>query len=139
MPASAAPRAKAMVSSGVRWADSTRTSATIPKDRRVWTASSMIDESDELPMMMATDMGAFCPTVAFWSYRPVRRAPTPRHLAPCVGGLDRWGSGDPLLLRSGPRLRVPVRPARETGPARSRNRQVASHHQLNSHHQLKRG
>src|SRR5580704_4611154 len=62
MPASTAPRANAMVSSGVRWAESTLTSTGIPNERRVWTASSMIDESEALPMMMATDMPAFCPT-----------------------------------------------------------------------------
>jgi 5,10-methylenetetrahydromethanopterin reductase len=56
-----APRAKAMVSSGVRWAESTRTFAGIPKERRVWTASSMIDESDERPVRTATDLSALCP------------------------------------------------------------------------------
>ena len=61
IPSAAAPRANARVSSGVRCAESTRTSTGILNARRVWTASSMMDASDALPMMMATDMCAFCP------------------------------------------------------------------------------
>ena len=64
-PRSAAVRANSMASSGVRWAEMTRTSTGTPNERRVWTASSMIDASDELPMTMATDMSPYC-------VRPVR-------------------------------------------------------------------
>ncbi len=94
------PRAKATVSSGVRWADRTRISTGTSKERRIWTASSMTDESEELPMRMATDMVGILPDpgAGFTSTASLSGAtsagPTPVRWAPPTVHPVRTGPGD---------------------------------------------
>ena len=46
--------AKATISSGVRWADNTRTSTSTPSSRRIAAAGSMVGRSESLPITTAT-------------------------------------------------------------------------------------
>jgi len=49
-----APVANSTIASGVRWAESTRTSTAIPKRSRIWTAGAMVGRSESLPITTAT-------------------------------------------------------------------------------------